>query len=190
MDPIETFKHKKLTVKIYMDEDPISPREWDNLGVMVCWHTRYALGDNHTYSTPQEFITETRKNIAVILPLYLYDHSGLGMATRNTAYPFNDPWDAGQVGYIYVTKDRLRHEYDITDGAEIPQAVAEKALKMLQGEVKAYDQFLQGDVYGYVLEDNKGKVDSCWGFYGLEYAIESAIEAATRNRPRTKRASK
>ena len=33
----------------------------------------------------------------ITLPLYLMDHSGLAMQTTS----FNDPWDSGQVGWIY-----------------------------------------------------------------------------------------
>lgn len=35
----------------------------------------------------------------ITLPLYLMDHSGLAMQTTS----FNDPWDSGQVGWIYVS---------------------------------------------------------------------------------------
>ena len=39
--------------------------------------------------------------------------------------------------------------------------------KVLRGEVKVYDQYLQGDVYGYVIEDADGEeIDSSWGYYG------------------------
>lgn len=40
--------YKGYTIKIYHDEDAESPRDWDNLGEMVCFHRRYNLGDcNH-----------------------------------------------------------------------------------------------------------------------------------------------
>ena len=35
----------------------------------------------------------------VILPLYLYDHSGITMNTCG----FSCPWDSGQVGWIYAS---------------------------------------------------------------------------------------
>lgn len=40
----------------------------------------------------------------VILPLYLYDHSGITISTG----PFSCPWDSGQVGWIYAPKDTFR----------------------------------------------------------------------------------
>lgn len=95
-----------------------------------------------------------------ILPLYLYDHSGITMNTGG----FLCPWDSGQVGYIYMSYDTAREEA-ITN-----------PIVYLEGEVETYDQYLRGDVYGFeiveLLEYEDGfiregdTVDSCWGFYG------------------------
>jgi hypothetical protein len=41
----ETFKHAGMTVLIEQDDDPVNPREWDNMGIMVYWHRNYNLGD-------------------------------------------------------------------------------------------------------------------------------------------------
>ena len=107
-------------------------------------------------------------NKAVILPLYLYDHSGITMRCA----PFDCPWDSGQVGFIYATPEMIREEY----GCKIiTKAVREKATKLLRGEVETYDQYLTGDVWGVIVEDMYGEeVDSCWGFYGSDYAKEEA----------------
>ncbi|MHC4619185.1 MAG: hypothetical protein ACYTEQ_15685 [Planctomycetota bacterium] len=35
-----------MKVRIEQDPDAESPREWDNLGIMVCFHGRYTLGDD------------------------------------------------------------------------------------------------------------------------------------------------
>jgi len=42
-------------LKIEHDCDPQSPREWDNLGTMVCWHRNYYLGDEQPSEDPQEY---------------------------------------------------------------------------------------------------------------------------------------
>jgi hypothetical protein len=170
MKPIKTFKlannHK---LEIFQDTDAESPREWDNLGTMVCWHSRYNLGDDHNFSSPQDFQEWLKENDpdAVILPLYLYDHSGITMSTG----PFGCRWDSGQVGWIYVTLAKIQAEYGTTSPEQI-----EKVKEYLKGEVETYDQFLRGDVYGFVLskaehcetcdhEEWKNE-ESCWGFYG------------------------
>jgi hypothetical protein len=44
------------------------------------------------------------------------------------------------------------------------------AMECIQGECKALDQYLTGDVWGYVIKDKDGEtIDSCWGFYGHDY---------------------
>ena len=47
----------------------------------------------------------------VILPLYLYDHSGITMSTS----VFSCPWDSGQVGWIYAEKKKLIEETGYTE---------------------------------------------------------------------------
>ena len=60
------FVHDNATVKwmhngisycmhIWSDEWADSPREWDNLTTMACWHRDYRLGDNVEEKTPEQF---------------------------------------------------------------------------------------------------------------------------------------
>lgn len=103
----------------------------------------------------------------VILDLYLYDHSGLTMSTS----PFSCPWDSGQVGFIYATKEDIRKEYNVR---RISAKTLKKAISVLESEVKMYSQFLQGDVWGYLVEKGDEFVDGCWGFYGHDYCLSEA----------------
>lgn len=108
--------------------------------------------------TLQEYV----EKYYVILPLYLYDHSGITMSTA----PFSCPWDSGQVGYIYASRVKLAEE-GIKDGEAT-----------LRQEVETYDQYLRGDVYGYDIEGEDGEsLDSCWGFFGFDYVRQQALEA-------------
>ena len=45
-----------LEIRIVHDDDPESPREWDNLGRMVTYHHRYGLGDEQPSCDPQEYL--------------------------------------------------------------------------------------------------------------------------------------
>lgn len=162
-----------VTVEIHQDEDPMNPRrEWDNLGTMVCWHRRYNLGDRQIkdgeYASPEAILADIESQegeLAVVLPLYLYDHSGITMSTSTAMFSAidRDRWDWGQVGFIYVSKAKVREEY----GARgTDKDVAERATGCLVGEVATYDQFLTGDCYGYVVKKDGEFLDSCWGFLG------------------------
>jgi hypothetical protein len=168
---------KQITVKIINDDDQDGPREWDNLGTMVCWHRNYKLGDEQPSQDPEEYRDDLPQG-TIMLPLYLLDHSGISISTSG----FNDPWDSGQVGFIYITLERIRKEY-----GDITQASIEKARQCLVGEVKTYDCFIRGNVWGFqVLEaevceccDRAGDsevIDSCWGFYDQDEKGFAALD--------------
>lgn len=153
-------------LKIWRDEFSESPREWDNLGTMVCWHKKYNLGDQHDFRTPDEFQKWAKSaELAVVMPLYLYDHSGITISTNGWRYPYNDCWDAGQVGWIYAAKDRLRERYRVR---RVTKRLIGKAANELRNEVEIYDQYLRGDVYGFTVfdMDDLVVVESVGGFYG------------------------
>ena len=230
-------KKDNIMVMILRDDDPcINPRvDYDNLGKMACWHSRYNLGDEHDFKDPNEFlmnlVLETLSSDAIIktvkdgnvkdlkleydrsekgwqiksyyeptqkwcdqdffegtleenkddiaeslvnemsndtlmvlaktkneiLPLYLYDHSGITMNTTG----FHCPWDSGQVGWTYVSHTEIEKQYYGLN----PQTI-ERANNTLVGEVKDYDSYLTGDVYGFRYFENGEESDSCWGFLG------------------------
>jgi len=196
------------TVTIARDEFPENPRTaFDQLGRMVCWHNHYSLGDEHGYETPlvlmhtlsglysdtpAEDLTEAQRDRihdaanekAIILPLYLYDHSGITMRCTQ----FNCSWDSGQVGYIYITLAELREYYSVK---RVSQKLYNRAIKGLEAEVAEYDQYLTGDVYHYNIvknvNDEKVVIDSCGGFYGQdEYMLDeirNVIAANIANTP-------
>lgn len=155
-------------LRIWLDECAESPRSWDSLGMMVCWHRKYLLGDRHNFRTPGEFLEwAKRADVALMLPLYLYDHSGLTISTEGWRRPYNDPWDACQVGWVYVTKDVLRRERKVK---RITKEILAWAEDVLREEVKTYDQYLRGEVYGFsAYEVAGGKIADlgyCGGFFG------------------------
>lgn len=226
-------KGNKYTLRVEQEEYAESPREWDNVAKMICWHRHYNLGDKHNYDDSFEFLIGVAKeigiftddmwdmdqvelekkicetNMVVIVPLNLYDHSGITIST-STRYPYNDYWDAGCVGFAYITKEkamkelrayevdengnRIKIEYKypngmVTYGYKTNPLTDEtwraRAREVVDAEVETYDQYLRGDVYGYILEKEvtvevkcphcgevisthteMEEVDSCWGFYG------------------------
>jgi hypothetical protein len=162
------INYKGYTIKLEIDQDPQSPRDWDNLGTMVCEHPQYALGDKPGVNQSVEWFKEQNISDYFVLPLYLYDHSGITIRTT----PFNDNFDSGHVGYIYCSIAKAKEEYpNLKDWKKLKAQV----YKMLEGEVEVYNQYLMGECYGHIVTNKYGEeVDSCWGFYGREEAIEDA----------------
>jgi hypothetical protein len=179
------------TIKIVKDSSE-SPREDDNIGTIAYKHSRYTLGEEQI-DDPIDWLAEKlgleqeqiyriaekldgyySERMKVYLEnlffekfvahrVYLYDHSGLALSTSS----FNIRWDSGQIGYIYCTKEKAIAEY----GKKIlTKAIRERVLQYMDGEIKTYNQYLQGDVYGFQIEDEDGThLDSCYGFYGTDW---------------------
>lgn len=99
--------------------------------------------------------------------------------------PFSCPRDSGQVGFIYVTREKAKRElgldddgfpitrevYDAHNAREIAKTYHSLddyiVNRVFKGEVEVYDQYLRGDVWYFVIEDAGGDVvDSCAGFFG------------------------
>lgn len=177
MDLVKQFEHKGKTVKLYVDPNPTSSAEWDNLGEIVYLKSsRYALGYRGVDREEMDSIRD-RKDI-IKLPVRAYVHSGAAITAdpmRAASYPFNCPWDGGQSGYVYVTLADVRKEYSVK---RISRQLRERVARVLISQVETYSQYLQGEVYGYDIFNDKGEsLDACWGFYGLEYCEQSAREA-------------
>lgn len=172
------------TLSIFQDECAESPREWDNLGTMTCFHKRYNLGDNmkndsmlsdssnfDSWDALEEFLINER-GAEVILPIYMYDHSGITINTTG----FNDPWDSGQVGFIWVSKERILSEFH-----DVSPNTIEIVTNCLIGEVDTYNKYLTGDVYGYEIEDEGVIVESCFGFYGRDIKTNGMLDNMDSN---------
>jgi rubrerythrin len=102
----------------------------------------------------------------VILPIYMYDHSGITISTK----PFSCPWDSGQVGFIVVDRNNMKKTMGYS---RITEKRKKALLTRLETEVKMYDDYLCGEVCGYNIEGPEID-DSCLGFYSSEEALTEA----------------
>lgn len=188
-----TYAQGDLRMKLTREEELsiFDPRDNDNLGVMVCSHRSYRIGDR-VNSTVEHALLETyaqggeqavikrlraEQDATVVLPLYLLDHSGLAMrAGRSFADVDPGQWDSGLVGFIF----------DTAETRELTGVGPEHVEQALRAEVNEYDQWLQGDVWAYVIErrqccdlghEHWEHVDSCGGFIGWDWARQAATDA-------------
>lgn len=184
-EPVEQFEVAGATVKIYPDYDPMNPRENDNLCEIVTWHRRYELGDKQINlddvreigrRASKETLIRFLKihwNAAFVIPLGLLDHSGLCMYVGDGTHPMDGGgWDSGTVGFAYVTREKIIAEYGAYN-----KKTHKKAYECAMAELDEYCKFIEGDVYGYVIEYGEEE-ESVWGFIGFDYVKKEARAAA------------
>ena len=152
---------RKFQLVIEQDEFSEDPREWENLGTMLCCNRHYQLGDCNSNKETEEQLAEFcrkygktdeeidemdfREEIQFLLeqddicglPLYITDHSGLSMQT----YRF-DKDDSSFVGLIFIEKEMFFAETCKKDDCDWKA----EAKKILKSEIETYSQFLEGDV--------------------------------------------
>lgn len=116
-----------------VDADGTNPLDDDSLVRVLAWHRRYSSPSENPYDDPDDFLQDFLSNLTdemyhhpallpsdieqdeddfwgvtegaldylPILHLYLLDHSRLAWSTTS----FNDPWDSGQVGWVFCPAD-------------------------------------------------------------------------------------
>lgn len=177
MIPIKTIPLSDGSKLDIWRDDPAehNPRQWSTLGTMVCFHQKYCLGDAQDYHgyDRRNFNTwlalEARivkdHDPLVILPLYMMDHSGLSVSTTDETFKKcdQDGWDWGQIGFIFVSKEKAKDLY-------FKKKTSKKLVAMVQqvlvSEVDTYDLYLRGEIYGFTLTDPNGEEDGVGGFFG------------------------
>jgi hypothetical protein len=160
---------KQYTYELMQDNDPISPREWDNLGTFSFTNNRYLSSDKNALNI-EDIKYLMLHNECIAVPIYAYIHSGITLSTA----PFSCRFDSGLIGFCYVTRIKLLDE-SLENKTDI------EIQKYLTNEVITYDQFLNGDVWGYTIKDHHGnEIESCYGFYGEDYCkneVENIISS-------------
>lgn len=146
------------TLEIYRDSDPINPRtEYDCLGTLyIPASNRYISGDKEAHDPGSDFD-------GIALAVYAYIHGGIKIRCN----PFSCQFDSGQVGVIYVSREKIKSE-GIDDAA---------AKKILESEIDLYNLYLNGEVYGFIFHDeNNEEINSCWGFFGSDYRTNGILD--------------
>lgn len=169
-------KYKGVTIKVFTDDTTESPKEWGNDD--VCFWDDRNLSVEHSkmnrdifgayiktegYEEYKEEAKEISKKYH-IFGVDAYIHSGIALSLHGKG--MNCRWDtASYIGCVLVEKKEAR--------------TVKKAEVIARGIVACWNDYLQGNVYGYMLEDTlmEGDFGGCWGFYG-DYQSSGLIESA------------
>lgn len=150
-----------MKLRIEQDTDAQSPAEFGDNGC-------YLIADHRDFFVPpskgqrnfdvQEEIDAHKRTHHVFL-LEAYIHSGVCLSLAGEGNFPDRQWDVSLLGAVFCSKKEWRLRKS-----------ARKAAECLIGE---WNKYLSGDVWGCIVEDDNGEqIDSCWGFYGREYAEE------------------
>lgn len=222
-EPYKEDFYKGFHIKIEYDDCDESPREWDNLGTLMSWHSRYTFERKdfprgHAYDDlnltqrnwarnypPTSGVTIWQEdkypyipyliefdfavsasfaawldfmgNKVISLAVFMYEHSGIALSTRSfMGRAHHAEWDSGQIGWIYVLTDEVLEEWG---WKRLTPKRREKIEGILQQEIKSLNDYVQGNVFGWIVEDTHGEhIDSCWGYIGdADFALSEAKNA-------------
>ena len=195
MSYTERYEYKGYRIELVVDQDAQSPDDWEDPAcVIVTTRNRYFehvpkgwdLDSIRDESKQRGAFRIYRRNGVNwrVYPLYMYAHSGVALSISRQGQ-FSDPWDSGQVGFICINHKELKNNRATT------------SIEAAKGYVETWNQYLSGDVWGYIVSSLDNSVqctcaidesecgrhgetlsyvelDSCWGMYGKEYCQKEA----------------
>lgn len=163
------FIQHKYELKIKHDNDPESPREWSNLGSFYTTkNNRYISREIeiYDYERDEEFsfgsdadsdIERLSKLGYIAIPVSIYDHSGWSVFSGVA-----NGWDSGCIGFYVVSREKIREDFECK---RISKKLLTRVKNILENEIKEFDRYVQGDVWGFEITKDDEFFDSCWGFY-------------------------
>lgn len=147
-----------MKLRIEQDGDAQSPNSWDDNGLtLIANHRQFFVPpskDKRNFDVQDEI--DSRKATHHVFMLEAYIHGEVRLALAGEGNFPDRQWDVSLLGAVFVSKKEWR--------------LTKSARKAAESLIKEWNQYLSGDVWGYVIEDDDGNhIDSCWGFYGREY---------------------
>jgi hypothetical protein len=156
-----TSNRTRITIKT--SEDAFMTYEDQKSAVWCGYHKRYNFNDTEieVQDTLEELEAKIHENynVAIIKPLYMFEHSGIAFSTT----PFADKWDSGRLGFIFITKE-------LAEG--MGWETAEQLDKALEFEIEIKNKFESEEIYQ--VDKEQGEVCDCCGNVKQWEYIESA----------------
>lgn len=192
--PDRAYKCGEEIIHVYHDEDGQNPRENDCVSVMWFFHNRYwNLGDKKDvkaddFSGWREMARHLKneEGASLICVVTMYEHSGRALSLGPTiTVPENeeddkeridvggDRWDSGILGFMWTTPEKVAE----TLGSD---ATEEKIRHAFEVELEEYNQWIEGDCWGYkeVKDGEEDDDNSRWGFLGYDDKASGLLNEA------------
>jgi hypothetical protein len=145
---MEKIKYKGFKIKLIADEFAESPL------------------NNQTL--PKDLFIEQahRRETGTNYAAYLSGKIDTDCIDGATFFDFEEEYELQPGEYLFEV-----HSLDEWDRCENPLEAAKKTIQSIAEELYYYHN---GEVFGYEVKYKKEVVDSCWGFYGAEWCLQSA----------------
>ena len=190
------------TLLLVSDDDPMNPMEdWDTLMNYYTWESRYIpmqegaknfssmaewydsiMGEGAFNRQMKKSKENERSSIGFVydlcanldkkgiyaLPILKHEHGLVNYYIGDSI----DRWDGSIVGFTWKEKKALCEEYS---SKKLTPKIKEIINSNIEGELKAYTNFANGEAYGFELysrEDGDCPIDSCYGFIGYDSTDE------------------
>lgn len=151
--------------KLFYDEYSDSPRLYDNVATILTWERNYKSPDENN-DTFEEFAEKHGVDVSkgcnldsvmdamreggyYVVPVYALHHG----VSHYSTYDFHDPWDSSVVGIAFCKKQK-----GLPDNNDYLRSI-------IDDEIKVYDAWVNGEVYGIdLLGQDAAVLDTCAGY--------------------------
>ena len=156
--------------RIEQDDDPQNPQQYSDEDMfLVSKHRQFYVPEPGQQRIPDSAneVVDKWKKTHWVFPVEAYIHGGVSLALAGEGNFPDRQWDVSQCGFVFVSKLSWR--------------LSKSARKQAVSWLETWNQYLSGDVWRYVIEDEDGnEIDSCSGMYGKEYCEQEAKTAFAR----------
>lgn len=179
---LERYDHAGCVIELHYDTEPMSPREWTQLGTIITWGRDSGWGDetlkyepyDTDYSTIRWAVRIRREREAtVVIPVQSSDYGSSGCQINIC------DWDNANA--VILDTPRGREECWGAPQADLREVTAldrEQIRESLGYEIQEMDTWARGEVYGFIVESADGEtLESVWGFMGDDGLKEAKSEA-------------
>ncbi len=175
-----TQEYKGCAINVFYDECAENPFEnWDATGQFYHWkdhgndqYMRYCELLNYDPDT-RELLPDGMPDVDAVR-IDKYEHSGISYSIAGEGMQCR--WDTSNSWAVWYPDKCLMQELKGLKGDERRA----KCIEYARQACTLFNQWANGEVYGYNAEDPSGNlIDSCWGYYGYE-AMEEQIEEIKR----------
>lgn len=166
-------------LEIKFDNNPINPREWDNVTTLVVAHRDYGGGDFNANSQDKldKILEENKDEIEwaksnnLFHRITAYIHSGISVRLDTYGDWPDQRWDCTPFGYIFINRENVKEMM----GEEIDVS---KLNQYLIDEFNEWKNYIEDDTY-YVENDDydtdfAGSYDECVKYVKEQNARECA----------------